>query len=54
MLDALGDLRDLLDELVVGLVVAGFDVGSTGSLLETGLGHAQRSILGSYVYLQAL
>ena len=52
-LDATGDLGHLLDQLVVGLVVAGLHVRASGSLLQAGLGNAKRRVLGTDVALQA-
>ena len=53
-LDALGDLGDLLDELDVGLIVAGLHVGASGAFLEARLSHAQRRIFRRDIGLETL
>jgi hypothetical protein len=53
-LDALGDLGDLLDELDVGLIVAGLHVWASGAFLEARLSHAQRRIFRRDIGLETL
>lgn len=53
-LDAVRDLRHLLEQLVVGPVVAGLNLWSPCPLLQPRLGHSQRGVLRSYVAFQPL
>ena len=52
--DGLRYFRDFLQQFIVRLIVASFNLRTASSFLQSGLGHSQRRILGGNIALETL